>query len=122
VFTFSIALYQKLSLAEGVSAGARTLAADRGDNDPCKTTAAAIANAAPGLTPASVSLTFTLNGVATTGTAKSSTCAGTGTSANANMVSGASATVSATYPCVFKVYNLSLPNCSLGSTVTEEIQ
>jgi Flp pilus assembly protein TadG len=118
IFAFSIALYQKLSLAEGVSAGARTLAADRGDTDPCATAASAIYNAAPTLTKGSIGLTFTLNGVQTTG----ATCKGSGGVANANMVSGASATVSATYGCTIKVYNFSFPKCSLGSSVTEEIQ
>lgn len=122
VFAFSIALYQKLALAEGISAGGRTLAADRGDTDPCATTAAAIVAAAPSLTKANISLTFNLDGTKTTGTGASSTCAGTGGAANANMVSGATATVSATYPCSIKVYNFSFSTCSLGSSVTEEIQ
>ena len=36
IFSFSIALHQKLALAEAVSAGGRVLAVERGDTDPCQ--------------------------------------------------------------------------------------
>jgi len=118
IFAFSIALYQKLELAEAVSAGGRTLAVDRGDTDPCKTTASAIYAAAPTLTQSSISLTFVLNGVSTTG----ASCPGVLGTANANMVSGSSAEVEASYPCMIKMYGLKFSNCSLGSEVTEMVQ
>jgi len=124
IFAFSIALYQKLQLAEAVSAGGRTLASDRGDTDPCKTTATAVSAAAPGLTASKIMVTIVLNGVTSAnGVASgSATCAGTGNTANTNMVSGASASLTATYACTVKMYGFSLPNCSLGSSVTEEVQ
>lgn len=125
IFAFSIALYQKLALAEGVSAGARILAADRGQHDPCADTAAAIIAAAPSLNTTTMKLTIVVNSVKeqTNVSASSATCPGSGTtSPNADMVSGASATVTATYACSIKAYNFSFPGCSLGSSVTEEIQ
>jgi Flp pilus assembly protein TadG len=126
IFAFSIALYQKLQLAEAVSAGGRFLAADRGDTDPCLHTGAAVAAAAPGLTANNIKLTFVLDGVTPSGqsgvASTSATCAGASGAANANMVSGASAALTATYACTIKMYGFSFPNCSLGSQVTEEIQ
>src|ERR1035441_6566893 len=42
IFTFSIALFQKLLLAEAVTDGGHFLSVARGDNDPCQETAAKI--------------------------------------------------------------------------------
>ena len=36
IFSFSIALYQKLELAHGVASGARFLSTDKADVDPCE--------------------------------------------------------------------------------------
>ena len=86
VFWVSIALYQKLQLAEAISVGGRYLAVDRGDTDPCATAASSIYAAAPGLQRANLTLSFTINGVAT-----GASCPGSAAAANANMVSGANA-------------------------------
>lgn len=51
IFTFSIAFNQKLVLAEAVSTGGRFLATDRGDTDPCATTASRVYAASPPLAP-----------------------------------------------------------------------
>jgi Flp pilus assembly protein TadG len=50
IFYFSIALFQKMQLAEAVSITGRYLAVDRGDTDPCKSTATQFYSAAPGFT------------------------------------------------------------------------
>jgi len=113
IFSFSIVIYQKLQLAEAVSAGARFLAIDRGDTDPCAATATKIYNAAPGLTKSKITLSFVLNGTTYSG----ATCSGT-----TNMVSGATAQVTATYPCSFAVYGANFGTCSLSSTTSEAIQ
>jgi len=113
IFSFSIALNQKLVLSEAVATGGRYLAVDRGDTDPCATTASKIYAAAPTLTQSKVSLTFNLNGTAYS----SPSCSGT-----TSMVSGGTAQVSATYPCSFAVYGLSLGTCSLKASVTEVVQ
>ena len=42
MFSLSTVLYQKLELIEAVSSGARFLAVDRGDTDPCRNTTASI--------------------------------------------------------------------------------
>jgi Flp pilus assembly protein TadG len=120
-FWFTIALDQKVQLAEAVSVGGRFLAIDRGDTDPCAATATKIYNAAPGLTKSSIGLTFTLNGVAT-----GASCPGSSGLANANMVSGANAIISASYPCTltfFSAYGSSPTNtCNINATVEEVIQ
>ena len=124
IFAFSVALYQKLQLAEAVSAGGRYLAADGGDTDPCLHVATQIASAAPGLTESKITLTIVLNGVTSANgvAATSATCAGPSGGKNANLVSGSTASLTATYPCTIKMYGLSIPNCSLGSSVAEEVQ
>src|ERR1019366_491771 len=120
IFTFSIALYQKLLLAEAVSDGGRFLAVARGDNDPCQETAAKIyQSVSPGLATSNLTLTITLNGTPTTvsGGSTGAACAGT-----TNMTSGGTATVSAAYTCTLAVYGYTFPGCSLGTQVTEGIQ
>lgn len=119
IFAFSIALYQKLALSEGVSSGGRTLAAARGQTDPCAVTASAISAAAPTLSQSTMKLTFVINGVTVASNVaanSSSICSGT------TMTAGNTASVSATYPCTIKVYNFSLPSCSMSYQVAEQIQ
>jgi Flp pilus assembly protein TadG len=118
LFSFSIALYQKLLLSEAISVGGRMLAVDRGDTDPCKTIATAIYANAPGLTQANINLTFVLNGVST----NAATCPGTSGAANSNMVAGQAAQIQATYPCTFMVYSKSFAACSMQTVVTEVVQ
>ncbi|MGA1981432.1 MAG: TadE/TadG family type IV pilus assembly protein [Acidobacteriaceae bacterium] len=116
IFSFSMAIYEKLELAEAVAAGGRYLASDRGDSDPCKDTAAVIAAAAPTLASGGLTYAFSING----GTATGATC--TGSSGANNMVSGGTALVSAGYTCSIKVYRFTFTGCTLASTITEEVQ
>ena len=117
IFSFSIALHQKLELAEAVSNGGRVLAVDRGDVDPCKTTAAAIYAAAPTLNPSGITLTFVLNGVSS-----GASCPGPSGAANPNLVTAGSAKVTASYTCSINVYGYSFPGCTLGTQITEAVQ
>lgn len=117
IFSFSVAIYQKLQLSEAVSNGGHYMAVDRGDTDPCKTVANAIYAAAPGLSSSSMSLSFTINGGSSTGP----TC--TGSAGASNMVSGGTAQILATYPCTLSVYGMSFAsNCSLQTEITEVVQ
>jgi len=118
IFAFSIALYQKLQLAEAISVGGRYLAVDRGDTDPCASAASKVYAAAPGMTKSSLTLNFTINGVPT-----GPSCPGSAGSANPNMVSGANAQISASYPCTLKFYGDSASAvCSVKAAVVEVIQ
>ena len=133
IFSFSVVLYQKLQLGEAVSNAGRVMALERGDTDPCATTANSIYAAAPALAKSSMTLTFTLGGTnsggsvsggtiygGTKGTAPTCTAAGNGGSAA--LQAGWPAEIQATYPCSFFVYNTKLGSCSVTTQVTEVIQ
>jgi Flp pilus assembly protein TadG len=113
IFSFSIALYQKLELAQAVGSGVRFLATDRADPDPCAATAARIYASAPTLTKTSIGLTFVLNGTSYSG----ATCNGT-----TQMISGKTAQITATYPCTLSAYGMSFSACGLSESVTEVLQ
>jgi len=120
IFTFSIALYQKLQLCEAISNAGHLLATDRGDTNPCSTATSAIYAAAPGLKQSNITLTYTLNAVSYgSGT---TTCPGSSGAANANMVAGGTAEIQATYTCAIGVYGMSNLTCNLASSVTEIVQ
>jgi Flp pilus assembly protein TadG len=121
IFSFSIALYQKLQLAEAVSNAGHLLATDRGDNDPCQTATNAIYGAAPGLTQSKLTITYTLNG-ANQGTGTTSCAASPSTAANSNMVAGQNAEIQATYTCTLGVYGMKYTGCSISSQITEVVQ
>jgi Flp pilus assembly protein TadG len=133
IFSFSVVLYQKLQLGEAVSNAGRVMALERGDTDPCTTTANSIYAAAPALAKANMTLTFTLGGTnsggsvsggtsygGTKGTAPTCTAAGNGGAAA--LQAGWPAEIQATYPCSFFVYNTKLGTCSVTTQVTEVIQ
>jgi Flp pilus assembly protein TadG len=120
IFSFSVALYQKLQLAESVSNAGRILAVDRGDSDPCQTATSAIYAAAPGLSKSNISLTYVLGGV--NYGAGVTSCPGLSGSANANMSAGGSAQIVATYPCSLQVYGVGYASCSMASRITEVVQ
>ncbi|HTB97089.1 MAG TPA: TadE/TadG family type IV pilus assembly protein [Terracidiphilus sp.] len=124
IFSFSIALYQKLMLAEAVSNAGRVLASDRGDNDPCKTAAAALTSAAPGLSASGITVTFVLDGTTQPGSgpANSASCPGSSKTANSYMVAGQNAQIQAQYSCSLGVYNTTFSSCQLSSQITEEVQ
>jgi Flp pilus assembly protein TadG len=115
IFSFSVALHQKLELAEAVSAGGRVLAVERGDTDPCQTTTAAIYAAAPTLTRSNLTISYVLNGVPV-GTGVT-TCSGT-----LNMITGGNAQIIATYPTTIGIYGKSLGAFNLGTQITEVVQ
>jgi Flp pilus assembly protein TadG len=113
IFSFSIALYQKLELAHGVASGARFLSTDKGDTDPCSAAVAKIYLSAPTLTQSKITTTFVLNGTSYSG----KTCSGT-----TNLVSGKNAQITATYPCSLTVYGRSFGTCTLSESITEVVQ
>ena len=115
IFSFSVALHQKMELAEAISAGGRVLAVERGDTDPCATTTAAITAASPTLSPSNITISYVLNGVSVGSGV--TTCAGT-----SNMVSGGPAQIIATYPTTIGVFGTNWGTFNLGSQITEVVQ
>jgi Flp pilus assembly protein TadG len=136
IFSVSIALYQKLQLSEATGAGGRTMALERGQNDPCTDAANAIFGAAPGLARSSLNLSITLGpqsgGTITSGTAQSyssgsngtaPTCTAAGLNGGSTALQpGWAAKITATYPCSLTVYGMNLGSCQIASNVTEVIQ
>lgn len=118
IFSFSIALNQKLVLTEAVSTGARFLATDRGDTDPCASTVARVYAAAPtlGQSPTMVFNFAITNGTTTTTWNNKTSCSG------ATMTTGGSAMLQVTYPCTLSVYGKTFSSCQLSTQVTEVIQ
>ncbi|HUD57828.1 MAG TPA: TadE/TadG family type IV pilus assembly protein [Terracidiphilus sp.] len=128
IFSFSMALYQKLQLAEAVAAAGRQLAVDRGSHDPCADVMNAIYNGAPGLSQTSLNqgIVITINGT----TEPSGSCPGpgtTGASADLSSAQGKNAQVQVTYPITLSVVNIwgsgqGFGNVNLISQVTEVVQ
>ncbi len=115
ITTFGVAMSNYLMLEDATNVGARQLAISRGQTtDPCSTASSAISAAAPNLTRASLGYSFTLNGVAYSGTSCSS-----GTN---NMVQGATAKVVVTYPCSIVSFRYNFGSCTLSSATAELIQ
>jgi Flp pilus assembly protein TadG len=115
IFSFSIALNQKLVLTEAVSTGGRFFATDRGDTDPCASTAAKVYAAAPNMSQAAMTFAFSITNGTTTTSFSHPTCSG------ATMTTGGSAMLQVSYPCTLAVYGKTFP-CQLSTQVTEVIQ
>jgi Flp pilus assembly protein TadG len=122
IFSMSVALYQKLLLAEAMSSGGRVLAAERGMTDPCADTVAAIDAAAPSLATGKIGLKISI-GTANYGTNTSTvSCTAAGGANNAIMPAGATATITATYPCSLNIFNIKGLTCAIGEQVAEVVQ
>jgi Flp pilus assembly protein TadG len=114
--SFGIAFHNFLVLTNAVNTGAQLLSISRGQTtDPCATAYAAIQTAAPSLTTSGLSLTFVINGVTY---ASTTSCTG----GTANMVQGASAQVTGSYPATFAIFAMAFPSSTLRTQVTEFIQ
>jgi Flp pilus assembly protein TadG len=118
LFTFGIAYINDMTLINAVGAGGQQLQTIRTTTtDPCKDTFTAITNAAPGLNPAKITMTLTMNGnspITNTGTAN--TCSGDQT----ELVANGSFTIKAQYPCALAVYGKAVSsNCAISTTLTE---
>lgn len=122
LFAFGIGLNNYLELTDAVSIAARQMAISRGQTtDPCAQAVTTIERAAPQLKPASLTFTFVLNGTSYPGTSCSSSTTTTG--AAGNLVQGASAQMTVTYPCNLAVYGRNYaPSCTLTAQTTELVQ
>jgi Flp pilus assembly protein TadG len=124
IFSFSLALYQKVQLTEAVSNAGHVLATDRGDNDPCATVTNAIYNATPNLKSSLLTIQITLNGAVQS---PSSSCAAPGTAPNPNLKQGTNAQVLVGYPTTLNFVNAwqgsgGFGSITLGSQITEVVQ
>jgi hypothetical protein len=123
ILVFGVAMNNYLQLTNAVSIGARTLSLNAGlTTNPCAVAASAIEAAAPNLTPANLTFSFTFNGF----NYGSASCgsASTSTGAALNLASGTTATVTATYPLNLSIFGkvFSASNAVLKATSTELVQ
>jgi Flp pilus assembly protein TadG len=119
---FGLTIGNYVMLTNAVSVGAMQFAISRSDTTPYTDTVNAIKSAAPTLTPASLTITLSVNGTAC---ATDSACSTALTAAAPS--SGGSlqpAAVSVTYPCgaMLAGYNFWASTCQLTSTMTEGVQ
>ncbi len=121
IFSFSMALYQKVLLAEAISNAGHYLATARGAYDPCASAVAAVENGAPGLTASKLTIKMSLAGVALPascpGAAAGDPSATFGTSSQ-----GETVTIGASYPMVLGVYGRQFPSFTIASEISEVVQ
>ena len=123
IFDFGLAYNNQLTLIQAVGAGATHLQQIRTTTtDPCADTLTAIENAAPTLTPGSISIALNMNGtkVPSSGTPTANlSCSGDQT----DLVQQDPVTVTATYPCALPILFTKgvtwLSTCQLSATVSE---
>ncbi len=118
ILAFGLVLNNYVMLTNATDNGARALAISRGQTtDPCATMVNAVYAAAPVLRQSGYTFAITLNGAKYTGT----TC--NSSAAVANMVQGAQAQVTVSYPCSLAMYGMNAaPGCALQAQTTELIQ
>ena len=115
MLAFGITMHNFLVLTNGVNSAVQMVAMSRGQTtDPCASAYTSMQSAAPDLLPGNLSFTFVINGT----TYSSTSC----TAGAANMVQGATAQLTVTYPCTLAVYGLVVPSCTLGARTAELIQ
>jgi len=116
ITTFGIAMNNYIMLTNATDIGARQLALQRGQgSDPCNVAYNAVVAASPLLKSASLTFSYTINGTAYSG----STC----TSATTNLVQGAAAQVTVTYPASLKIYGKTISSSfNLKAQTSEYIQ
>jgi Flp pilus assembly protein TadG len=118
-FGLVLATYVQVTNAAGV--GAMTFAISRSDTKPYTDSVSAIEAAAPSLTPANLTMTFSVNGTACSTDSACSTAL-TNAAPSGGALTPASVTV--TYPCgsMLTGYTFWTSSCQLSSTISEGVQ
>jgi Flp pilus assembly protein TadG len=118
-FGLVLANYVQVTNAAGV--GAMTFAISRSDTTPYTDTVSAIKAAAPSLTPANLTMTFSVNGTACSTDAACNTAL-TNAAPSGGALTPASVTVA--YPCgsMLTGYTFWSSTCQLSSTISEGVQ
>jgi Flp pilus assembly protein TadG len=120
IIQFGIIFNHYIELANGVAAGARTLAVARGSTSAYTDTLTAVNNAAPNLNTFAAPVTGQTLTVVVAGTGCSS---GNQAVACANaFTAGATAAVTGTYPCTLTILWLNLGSCTMTSSSAQYIQ
>jgi len=127
MFSLGYMLNQYLELTDAVAVGGQVLAVDRGqDLTPCADAISKIENAAPFLTPSSMTFNFTFNTTSYGpytggGSTTSCTAANSNSPPASNLIQGDPIVVTVTYPCTIGVFNNAnlVPGCTLTAQITE---
>ena len=116
MISLGIAISNYEILTGAVNQGVRALALSRGSATPFADTVGAITTAAPGLKPANLGISMTINGQACASDSGQSNCASL-------LTAGGVGTVHVTYPCSIVVmgYDFS-PGCTLTQTSTGRVE
>jgi Flp pilus assembly protein TadG len=126
IFSFSVALDQKLQLDEAVGAGGRFLAVQRGNTntDPCALAATMIENSAPSLTPSKFNFSMVIGGAGggtfpSSGFSNAPSCP---LSKTLSMTQEANVSIWVQYPYALKVYGVTYAAGNFNSAITEVTQ
>ena len=117
VLQMGIIFNHYIELANGVSAAARSFAVSRGSTTPYTNMLTALHSGAPNLNPFSTPMANQTLNV----TVNSAACNGDSSCATA-LVQGATASISATYPCNFNIPWVTMSGCALTSSASEYVQ
>jgi Flp pilus assembly protein TadG len=121
IFTFGVALNNYIVLTHAVNVAGRTLSMNRGNTtDPCSLASSAVIAASPNLKSVNLTFSFVLNGTTYSGASCNSSSTTTG--AAGNLVAGAAAQVTVTYPANLWVYGFNFtPGGFLLKAQTSEV-
>ncbi|MGA9586625.1 MAG: TadE/TadG family type IV pilus assembly protein [Terracidiphilus sp.] len=126
IFTFSVALNQKLTMTEALNVAGRAIATDAGDTNPCQTASNALYAAAPLLKPSSFTVKYTLTPVGGSAVPyNSASCPGSATDStvvNTNLASGGNVEIDASYPCSLSIYGVKYSGCTITESIQEVVQ
>lgn len=104
-----------VELTDAVRSGSRNLAISRSSTTPWTNATSAITTSAANLTPADITVTLTVDGVACTSDSACETALST--------AQGEPASVKATYPCNLVIMGTDFaPGCTLSSQSTERVE
>ena len=119
---FGLTVGNYVMLINAASVGAMQFAISRSDTTPYTDTVSAIKSAAPTLTPANLTITFSVNGTACATDSACSTALTAAAPSSGGSLQPAAVTVA--YPCGSQLtwYNFWTSTCQLTSTMTEGVQ
>lgn len=119
---FGLTVGNYVMLTNAASVGAMQFAISRSDTTPYTDTVSAIKTAAPALTPASLTITLSVNGTACATDSACSTALTAAAPSSGGSLQPAAVTVA--YPCGSQLtwYNFWTSTCQLTSTMTEGVQ
>ncbi len=123
IFKFGVAFNNYLTLTDAVRSGARQLAIERGQGQPCQDTISSITTSAGGLNLANLNVTVEPDATPPVTQKYLWTQATGGTGPCNALTSGHPASVTATYGCDASIFGIDFaPHCTLSASATERTE